>query len=98
MVRQIDAEIFSTIVAAAASGSSEESHRFSRKFSPISIGLKEEKLSHLHFYFHDIVSGQQPTAVRVAEAAMTNKSGTVFMMDDLLTEGPEPSSKMVGKA
>ena len=62
------------------------------------MGLKEEKLSRLHFYFHDIVSGPEPTAVRVAEAAMINKSATVFMMDDLLIEGPEPNSKMVGKA
>ena len=62
------------------------------------MGLNEEKLSHLHFYFHDIVSASESIAVRVAEAAMTNKSATVFMMDDLLTEGPEPNSKMVGKA
>ena len=93
---------FSTIAAVAASGSSEESHRFSRNLSPESMGLKEEKLSHLHFYFHDIISSPKPTAVRVAEAAMTNKSatvfGAVFMMDDPLTVGPEPSSKLVGRA
>ena len=66
------------------------------------MGLKEEKLSHLHFYLHDIVSGPEPTAMRVVEVAMINKSATVFstvfMMDDLLTEEPEPNSKMVGKA
>ena len=66
------------------------------------MGLKEEKLSRLHFYFHDIVSGPEPTAMRVVEVAMINKSATVFstvfMMDDLLIEGPEPNSKMVGKA
>ena len=66
------------------------------------MGLKEEKLSHLHFYLHDIVNGPEPTVVRVVEAAMINKSATmfstVFMMDDLLTEEPEPNSKMVGKA
>ncbi|GMH28379.1 hypothetical protein Nepgr_030222 [Nepenthes gracilis] len=62
----------------------------------------QEKLSHLHFYFHDLVSGPNPTAVRVAEAAMTNRSptgfGLVAMVDDLLTEGPEPTSKLVGRA
>ncbi|RVW81381.1 Dirigent protein 11 [Vitis vinifera] len=51
------------------------------------MGLKEEKLSHLHFYLHDIVSGPEPTAMRVVEVAMINKSATVFstvfMMDDL---------------
>ncbi|KAL6336710.1 hypothetical protein AAG906_036024 [Vitis piasezkii] len=74
---------FSTIAAATASDSSEESH---------------QKLNHLHFYFHDIVNGPEPTAMRVVEAAMTNKLAMVFMMDDLLTEGPKPNSKMVGKA
>ncbi|XP_073132986.1 dirigent protein 22-like [Henckelia pumila] len=66
------------------------------------MGLGRQKLSHLHFYFHDIVSGRNPTAVRVAEAAMTNSSATsfgrVFMMDDPLTMGPEMSSKSVGRA
>jgi hypothetical protein len=75
---------------------------FSKILSPAKLGLKREKLSHLHFYFHDIVSGRNPTAVRVAEAAMTNTSptsfGAVFMMDDPLTARPEPSSKLVGRA
>ncbi|KAL3846290.1 hypothetical protein ACJIZ3_003693 [Penstemon smallii] len=66
------------------------------------MGLKKQKLSHLHFYFHDIVAGNQPTAVRVAEAAMTNTSatrfGAVVVIDDLLTLGPELSSKIVGRA
>ncbi|KAG8367964.1 hypothetical protein BUALT_Bualt16G0127400 [Buddleja alternifolia] len=64
--------------------------------------MKKEKLSHLHFYFHDIVSGRHPTAVRVAEAAMTNTSATGFglmaMIDDPLTLGPNMSSKIVGRA
>ncbi|XP_059668551.1 dirigent protein 22-like [Cornus florida] len=79
-----------------------ESHRFSRSLSREMLGLKKEKLSHLHFYFHDIVSGQNPTAVRVAEAAMTNTSitgfGGVVMIDDPLTVRPDPSSKLVGRA
>lgn len=75
---------------------------FSRTMSPQALGLKKEKLSHLRFYFHDIVSGPNPTAVRVAEAAMTNRSVTGFgatvMIDDPLTEGPELGSKQVGRA
>ncbi|KAL3846294.1 hypothetical protein ACJIZ3_003697 [Penstemon smallii] len=66
------------------------------------MGLKKQKLSHLHFYFHDIVAGRHPTAIRVAEAATTNTSATVFgavvIMDDPLTLGPELSSKIVGRA
>ncbi|KAI6696651.1 hypothetical protein NL676_016770 [Syzygium grande] len=79
-----------------------DSHTFARSLLPRELGLKEEKLSHLHFYFHDIVSGPNPTAVRVAEAKMTNSSatgfGAVVMIDDPLTEGPETSSKEVGRA
>ncbi|RYR51615.1 hypothetical protein Ahy_A06g026591 isoform B [Arachis hypogaea] len=76
--------------------------RFDRSLSPKSLGLRKEKLSHLHFYFHDILSGQNPTAVRVAQAAMTATSptffGAVMMADDPLTVGPEPNSKVIGKA
>ncbi|XXG65164.1 hypothetical protein AAC387_Pa05g2936 [Persea americana] len=65
-------------------------------------GFGKEKLSHLHFYFHNIVSGRNPTAVRVASAPTTNNSatgfGAVVMIDDPLTEGPEPTSKLVGRA
>ncbi|KAI3407247.1 Dirigent protein [Psidium guajava] len=81
---------------------SAKSHTFARRLHPLELGLKKEKLSHLHFYFHDIVSGRNPTAVRVAEAQMTNSSatgfGAVVMIDDPLTEGPEMSSKEVGRA
>ncbi|WMV38497.1 hypothetical protein MTR67_031882 [Solanum verrucosum] len=66
------------------------------------MGLKREKLSHLHFFFHDIVSGKNPTAVKIAEAAVTNRSATGFglmaMIDDPLTVGPEANSKIVGRA
>ncbi|XP_006353783.1 dirigent protein 21 [Solanum tuberosum] len=77
-------------------------HEFSRKLSKKAMGLKREKLSHLHFFFHDIVSGKNPTAVKIAEAAVTNRSATGFglmaMIDDPLTIGPEANSKIVGRA
>ncbi|XP_068342312.1 dirigent protein 22-like [Pyrus communis] len=86
---------FSTLVTS-------ETHHFSRPLSPSKHGLKREKLSHLHFYFHDILGGRTPTAIKVAEALTTNTSmtgfGTVVMIDDPLTIGPESSSKLVGKA
>ncbi|KAL3653207.1 hypothetical protein CASFOL_002888 [Castilleja foliolosa] len=52
--------------------------------------------THLHFYFHDIVSGKNPTAVTVA--GKRNKFGGTAMIDDPLTEGADPASKEVGKA
>ncbi|KAD3337345.1 hypothetical protein E3N88_32865 [Mikania micrantha] len=88
--------IFSSLILQA------QPHQFSRKLSTKSLNFKKQKLTHLHFYFHDIVAGNHPTAVRVAEATMTNTSRTGFgatvMIDDPLTVGPERSSKIVGRA
>ncbi|XP_062076745.1 dirigent protein 22-like [Humulus lupulus] len=65
------------------------------------LGLKEEKLSHFRFYWHDIYSGKNPTAVMIIQPP-ANKSkngfGIVSMIDNPLTEGPELSSKLLGKA
>nr|ABD52122.1 dirigent-like protein pDIR11 [Picea sitchensis] len=64
--------------------------------------LGREKIKQLHFYFHDIVSGKNVTAVEVASAPTTDsyftQFGLVRVMDDWLTEGPEATSKMVGRA
>ncbi|ERM98917.1 hypothetical protein AMTR_s00114p00094280 [Amborella trichopoda] len=66
------------------------------------IGFGKEKVSHLHFYFHDIVSGPNPTAIEVARAHSTNTSdtgfGLIMMIDDPLTKGPELTSKLIGRA
>ncbi|CAK9148434.1 unnamed protein product [Ilex paraguariensis] len=78
------------------------SHTFSRNLSKESLDLKEEKLAHLHFYFHDVVTGPNATAYRVAQATITNTSatgfGAVVVLDNALTEGPNLSSKLVGRA
>uniref|UniRef100_A0ACD5X419 Uncharacterized protein n=1 Tax=Avena sativa TaxID=4498 RepID=A0ACD5X419_AVESA len=57
--------------------------------------------THLHFYFHDTVSGKSPSAVKVAAPANSTSQtffGMVSVMDDPLTEGPEPGSAAVGRA
>eukprot|EP01018_Ginkgo_biloba_P021157 Gb_01814 [translate_table: standard] len=60
------------------------------------------KISHLQFYFHDKVTGSNVTAVEVASAPISKSSPTGFssvaVIDDLLTEGPEQTSKEVGRA
>ncbi|CAH2061642.1 unnamed protein product [Thlaspi arvense] len=62
----------------------------------------KEKVTNLQFYFHDTLSGKNPTAVKVAQAADTEKSptlfGATFMVDDALTETADPKSKLVGRA
>ncbi|XP_059643929.1 dirigent protein 23-like [Cornus florida] len=62
----------------------------------------KEKVTKLHFYFHDIVTAKNPTAIQVAQSRVTAKSPTLFglvrMFDNILTAGPEPTSKMVGRA
>ncbi|KAA8546083.1 hypothetical protein F0562_020466 [Nyssa sinensis] len=62
----------------------------------------KEVVTNLQFYFHDTLSGRNPSAMRIAQASATNSSltlfGTVMMADDPLTEGPEPTSKLVGRA
>ncbi|GMI87341.1 hypothetical protein HRI_002403400 [Hibiscus trionum] len=59
-----------------------------------------EKRSHLHFFFHDVISGKKPSAVKIAGPANSSAYGfgTTMMMDDALTEGSEISSKLVGRA
>ncbi|GLT27112.1 hypothetical protein SLA2020_021380 [Shorea laevis] len=90
------------ILSSTTTATTAKPHRFSKQLPPATLGLKREKLSHLHFYFHDILSGRNPTAVKVASAPVTNRSATVFgqvmMMDDPLTVGPELTSKLVGRA
>ncbi|XAR72724.1 hypothetical protein NMG60_11019460 [Bertholletia excelsa] len=63
---------------------------------------KKENLTKLRSYFHDTMSGKDPAAVRVAEAENTAQFptlfGAVYVIDDLLTAGPEPNSTHVGWA
>ncbi|KAL6641808.1 hypothetical protein ACP70R_019989 [Stipagrostis hirtigluma subsp. patula] len=63
----------------------------------------DEQETHIKVYWHDVVSGPDPTAVTVARAAVTDTSKTSFgiveVIDDPLTDGPElNSSKLVGRA
>ncbi|CAI9289771.1 unnamed protein product [Lactuca saligna] len=74
-----------------------ESQKFSRNLSQRSLGLRKEKLSHFRFYFHDIVSGPNATAIRIVEATRTNRTastgfGDISMIDNPLTIGPERNS------
>ncbi|KAI3996258.1 hypothetical protein MKX01_026726 [Papaver californicum] len=64
--------------------------------------MGREKMTKLHFYFHDVITGKNPVAVQIAQARGTKSSptmfGAMFMIDDPLTEGPSPRSRLVGRA
>ncbi|KAJ6341030.1 hypothetical protein OIU78_009249 [Salix suchowensis] len=69
--------------------------------SPVIISTKRmEKMTRLRFYFHDIPSGKNPTKMRIAGPPKTaaDSFGSTFMVDSPLTEEPEPTSKLVGRA
>ncbi|XP_057454026.1 dirigent protein 21-like [Lotus japonicus] len=58
------------------------------------------KLTHLHFYYHDIRNSNNPTIVQIIDTPknVPNGFGSTFVMDDAMTEGPELSSKQIGRA
>jgi hypothetical protein len=57
-----------------------------------------EKLTHLHFFYHDILEGKNPTVVQIIDPSNTVGFGASYMMDNLLTEEQEITSKPVGRA
>ncbi|XP_048321994.2 dirigent protein 21-like [Ziziphus jujuba] len=75
---------------------------FATTLSPENFGNRPLILTHLHFYFHDIIDGPNQTTVRVAGANLTSKFslpfGDVAVIDDPLTLGPDLNSKIVGRA
>ncbi|XP_004292159.1 PREDICTED: dirigent protein 22-like [Fragaria vesca subsp. vesca] len=67
------------------------------------LHYSKQKLTRLHFYFHDIVSGPAQTTMVVVPPAKTGKPshtsfGQVNMFDNPLTKGPEPTSELLGRA
>jgi len=91
--------------ASSPSSENEETFDFVRPIDRKLLGLnKKEKLSHFRFYWHDILSGNNPTTITIVQPPLKlhstglNAFGLVRMMDNPLTLGPQLSSKLVGKA
>ncbi|MBA0557369.1 hypothetical protein Golob_014444, partial [Gossypium lobatum] len=59
-------------------------------------------MTRLHFFLHDTVSGENPSAVVIARPNITQPSsfgfGTLFAINDPLTVGPAPTSTLIGNA
>ncbi|KAI4310642.1 hypothetical protein MLD38_035605 [Melastoma candidum] len=97
--------LFNIAVLAATRGaiaSEGGRHVFSKALDPEDLVPHKEKLTHLHFYFHDVVTGPNTTAIRVAEAPTTNNSATSFgavvVFDNRLTVDHDIGSRLVGRA
>ncbi|OAY52367.1 dirigent protein 4 [Manihot esculenta] len=60
----------------------------------------KNKVTNLHFFFHDTLSGENPSAILIASPNITNKFqfGKAYAIDDPLTLGPEPTSHVIGNA
>ncbi|KAA8549630.1 hypothetical protein F0562_001352 [Nyssa sinensis] len=93
----ITISILISLVTIPATG---ENHGFVKAINRKKLGLRKEKLTHFRVYWHDVISGSNASVVSVTQPS--NKSTTAFgnirVIDDALTEGPEPSSKLVGRA
>ncbi|CAN1307699.1 Dirigent protein 23 [Linum perenne] len=61
-----------------------------------------DTVTNIEFYFHDILSGSNPTAKSVIQpistSATSNFFGMVNVADDPLTEKADPKSKLIGRA
>jgi len=89
-------------LTSSSSSENDDTFEFVRPIDRKLLSLKKEKLSHFKFYWHDILSGKNPTSVAVVPPPMklntTTAFGMVRMIDNPLTLGPQLSSKIVGKA
>jgi len=80
-----------------------ENHGFVRNLDRRLIGQikKKEKLSHIHFYWHDTITGSNPSVAQIVPPvsnALATAFGAINIIDDPLTLGPKLSSKLIGRA
>jgi hypothetical protein len=88
-------------LSASTSSEKEDTFDFVRPIDRKLLGLnKKEKLNHFKFYWHGIVSGKNPTSIIVIPPSLnsTTAFGSVRMINNPLTLGPQLNSKIVGKA
>ncbi|KDP30585.1 hypothetical protein JCGZ_16238 [Jatropha curcas] len=62
----------------------------------IPADYNQQKITNLHFFFHETVNGKHPSAVPIAQAK--NSTGTLFAINDALRVGVEPTSQVIGRA
>ncbi|KAF5951551.1 hypothetical protein HYC85_009495 [Camellia sinensis] len=67
------------------------------------LAHSKQKLTKLHFYFHDIESGNNTTSIQIARAPNNNSTSTaafggINIFDNAMTVGPNITSKLLGRA
>ncbi|KAA0039926.1 hypothetical protein IC582_027400 [Cucumis melo] len=65
------------------------------------LGLETEQLSHLRLYWHDVLSGENPTSIEIVPPIsdkFISGFGYIRMIDNALTEEQDRSSKLLGRA
>ncbi|KAG6516221.1 hypothetical protein ZIOFF_026674 [Zingiber officinale] len=64
----------------------------------VSLTAAGATVTHLHFFWHDLVTAPNPTAVIVTQPVDPSSGfGVTVVIDDAMTEGPDPSSTPVGR-
>lgn len=72
-----------------------------RSLSAEELGLKAEKLIHLHFYLYEKFTEPGINVVRVAQASATNQSSVLFgavnVADEPILVNPNKTAKIIGR-
>lgn len=93
---------FFLLLLSSSTAAKSKQPSFAKTLDKTHMGFGKEKLTHFRIYWHDIVSGRNPTSVPVVTPSSNRTSPTGFgfvrMIDDPLTAGPEMTSKLVGRA
>ncbi|CAH8380924.1 unnamed protein product [Eruca vesicaria subsp. sativa] len=90
-----------TLLVAAVSSTRDDGEDFTRTIDRKLLGLhKKEKLTHFKVYWHDILSGPNPSSMRI-KLPVTNSTsyfGGATMFDNALTAKAEINSTLLGQA
>ncbi|XP_030547564.1 dirigent protein 22-like [Rhodamnia argentea] len=99
MSRLVIALSLLSCVAVAAAG---KSHGYARNLEADLQNTipRKEKLTHIHFFFHDILTGPNPSAITIVppRSNLSTLFGQVCVIDDPLTMGPDLNSGIIGRA
>ncbi|VVB00223.1 unnamed protein product [Arabis nemorensis] len=89
------------LLLAAVSSARDDGENFFRTVDRKLLGLhKKEKLTHFKVYWHDILSGPNPSSIRIQPPVTNSTSffGGITMIDNALTAKVPANSTLMGQA